>query len=356
MLTDAQREKWQKDGYVRLERFFDPAAQEDISTFVEDMSRWVVSDDKLLIWFEKTRDNRKITSKMENFLDFHDPLRRLLLEDQRIKSAVEELLGEDSRRLKELLIFHYPDSGGYLPHQDIYHIPHKLPDRMVHAVVAIGIDDSDEENGGLFFSPGNHKKGVFPMDAGGVIDPQVAEKFSWEPVVWKSGDIFIFDDYAPHYSRPNKSNRSRRTLYLVFQRASTGGPTRAEYNVLKRALNPPEGKVADLDSSPQMASSIAIELTQPGGGMHTKLIDRSKMRGRYGRLICGLAEQIAEVVAGGLLCAYSPTSAPPLGCPLAGPELHYPGRAANGSGGRFSPRIAREAVALAAEGPTASTA
>ncbi|MER8581463.1 phytanoyl-CoA dioxygenase family protein [Mesorhizobium sp. M1423] len=247
MLTDAQREKWQKDGYVRLERFFAPAAQEDISTFVEDMSRWDVSDDKWLMWFEKTTDNRKIISKIENFLDFHDPLRCLLLEDQRIKSAVEDLLGEDSRRLKELLIFHYPDSGGYLPHQDIYHIPHKLPGRMVHAVVAIGIDDSDPENGGLFFSPGNHKKGVFPMDAGGVIDPQVAEMFSWEPIAWKAGDIFIFDDYAPHYSRPNKSNRSRRTLYLVFQRASTGGPTRAEYNVLKRALNPPEGKVADLD-------------------------------------------------------------------------------------------------------------
>nr|WP_287261421.1 phytanoyl-CoA dioxygenase family protein [Mesorhizobium sp.] len=85
------------------------------------------------------------------------------------------------------------------------------------------------------------------MDAGGVIHPEVAEMFSWEPVVWKAGDIFIFDDYAPHYSLPNKSNRSRRTLYLVFQRASTGGPTRAEYNVLKRVLNPPEGKVADLD-------------------------------------------------------------------------------------------------------------
>nr|WP_292490938.1 phytanoyl-CoA dioxygenase family protein [Mesorhizobium sp.] len=85
------------------------------------------------------------------------------------------------------------------------------------------------------------------MDADGVIDPEVAERFSWEPVVWNASDIFIFDDYAPHYSQPNKSNCSRRTLYLVFQRASTGGPTRAEYNVLKRALSPPEGKVADLD-------------------------------------------------------------------------------------------------------------
>nr|WP_245437251.1 phytanoyl-CoA dioxygenase family protein [Mesorhizobium helmanticense] len=67
MLTDAQREKWQKDGYVRLERFFDPAALKGISRFVEDISRWEVSDDKWLMWFEKTTDNRKIISKAENF-------------------------------------------------------------------------------------------------------------------------------------------------------------------------------------------------------------------------------------------------------------------------------------------------
>nr|WP_280940180.1 phytanoyl-CoA dioxygenase family protein [Mesorhizobium sp. WSM1293] len=101
MLTDAQREKWQKDGYVRLERFFDAVAVERISSFVEDVSCWEVSDDKWLMWFEKTTDNRKITSKAENILDFHDPLRHLLLDDQRIEAAVEELLDERSRRLKE---------------------------------------------------------------------------------------------------------------------------------------------------------------------------------------------------------------------------------------------------------------
>lgn len=52
--------------------------------------------------------------------------------------------------------------------------------------------------------------------------------------------------YAPHYSLPNKSDRSRRTLYLVLQRASTGGPDRAEYNRMKRAYNPPVGKIVDL--------------------------------------------------------------------------------------------------------------
>ncbi|MER9625469.1 phytanoyl-CoA dioxygenase family protein [Mesorhizobium sp. M0222] len=344
MLTDTQRDKWQKDGYVRLESFFAPAAQEDISNLVEDVSRWDVSDDKWLMWFEKTTDNRKIISKIENFLDFHDPLRRLLLEDQRIQSAVEDLLGENSRRLKELLIFHYPDSGGYLPHQDIYHIPHKLPDRMVHAVVAIGIDDSDPENGGLFFSPGNHKKGVFPMDAGGVIYPQVAETFSWEPVVWKAGDIFIFDDHAPHYSRPNKAIvLGGHSTWCSSVPQPVGRPA-LNITSLSAPLTRPRAKwPISTISSPQMGSSIAIELTQPGGGMHTKLIDRSsnartvwrsdlRARGASDALARGLWRWSQAV-----FCVPTARLAPPLGRPPAGPELHYPGRAANGSDCRFSP-------------------
>lgn len=77
--------------------------------------------------------------------------------------------------------------------------------------------------------------------------------------------------------------------------------------------------------------------------MHTKLIDRSKNARTVWRSDLrargasdASATWIVEVVAGGLLCAYSPTSAP-LGRPPAGPELHYPGLAANGSDCRFSP-------------------
>ncbi len=248
MLTEAQQSKWHKDGYLRLEKFFDPATRDKISRFVEEVARWDVSSDKWMLWFEKTSDSRKIISKAENFLDYHAPLREALLADGRIRTAVETLLNEKSRMLKELLIFKYPDSGGYHPHQDIYHIPHKIPERMVHAIASIAVDNSDPGNGGLFFTPARHKEGVFPMDAGSVIHREIAETFRWEPVHLKAGDVFIFDDYAPHYSLPNKSDRSRRAIHLVFQRASTGGPTRTEYNRMKRAYNPPEEAVADLEN------------------------------------------------------------------------------------------------------------
>lgn len=99
--------------------------------------------------------------------------------------------------------------------------------------------------------------------------------------------------------------------------------------------------------------------------MHTKLIDRSKMRGEYRVLICGLAEHrpqpvktLRHVDCGGgrraVFCDDSPTGAP-LVARLAAQSCIILAGAANGSS-RFSPRIAREAVALAAEDPTASTA
>lgn len=101
--------------------------------------------------------------------------------------------------------------------------------------------------------------------------------------------------------------------------------------------------------------------------MHTKLIDRSKMRREYGVLICGLAEHrpqpvttLRHVDCGGgrravFYDAYSPTGAP-LVARLAAQNCIIWAGAANGSGYRFSPQIAREAVALAAEDPTASIA
>ncbi|MER8955750.1 hypothetical protein NKH98_24030 [Mesorhizobium sp. M0833] len=101
--------------------------------------------------------------------------------------------------------------------------------------------------------------------------------------------------------------------------------------------------------------------------MHTKLIDRSKMRGEYGVLICGLAEHrpqpvttLRHVDCGGgrravFYDAYSPTGAP-LVARLAAQSRIILAEAANGLGCRFSAQLAQEAVALAAEDPTASTA
>lgn len=100
--------------------------------------------------------------------------------------------------------------------------------------------------------------------------------------------------------------------------------------------------------------------------MHTKMIDRSKMRGEHGVLICRLLEHPQPVTTlrhadcgGGrraVCCdAYIPAGAPFV-ARLEGQSRIILAGAANGSGYRFSPQLAREAVALAAEDTTVSTA
>ena len=52
------------------------------------------------------------------------------------------------------------------------------------------------------------------------------------------GDVLIFDSFVPHGSPPNTSARSRRNLFLTFNRASAGDH-RANYYADKRKTYPP---------------------------------------------------------------------------------------------------------------------
>lgn len=249
MLTDDQKDIWNKNGYLKIENFYSPEIINKISQFSNDISNWEISEDKWMMWFEKNNKDQKILSKVENFLDYHNALYETLLADKKIGAIIKELLNEDAMLLKELLVYKYPDSGGYRPHQDIYHVAHNILTRQVDAIVTIAIDSASPANGGLYMSPGNHKQDVIDMDSNGVILPEIASKLSWEPVNCNAGDILIFDNYVPHYSEPNKSNSSRRVIYLVYQRQSTLGFTsRKEYNERKRALMPPEGKNVDINN------------------------------------------------------------------------------------------------------------
>ena len=55
----------------------------------------------------------------------------------------------------------------------------------------------------------------------------------------KPGDAMFFDSYAPHRSGPNLTDRSRRVLYVTYNRASDGDH-RVQYFADKRKSFPPD--------------------------------------------------------------------------------------------------------------------
>ena len=45
---------------------------------------------------------------------------------------------------------------------------------------------------------------------------------SWTPINTKPGDLIVFNDYTPHRSFNNYSNKRRRMLFLTFNNKKNG--------------------------------------------------------------------------------------------------------------------------------------
>ncbi len=259
-ITEQQlKETWNTDGYIKLSTFFDKSQVNKLSEYLDEISTWGISQDKWMTWFEKTSEGKVVLGRIERFLDFHLPLRDLVFSDNRIEKVVENLLGQEVRVFKDRIIFKHPDSGGYLPHQDIYSTVYNIPEEEM-AIVAIFIDESNEDNGCLYIAPGKHKDGILPQDTRAVLKPEVYENYKWDVVSCNPGDVVIFHNYAPHYSNMNKSNQQRRAIYFPFQIKATTGLSREEYYKRKVTMFPPEGLTPDINNLRKQNDIVSREV------------------------------------------------------------------------------------------------
>ena len=109
-----------------------------------------------------------------------------------------------------------------------------------HITLMVAIDDADLDNGCLHVAEGGmQKQGLLKQNKDGSLDSELCETLDWKPVPCKRGDIILFDSYIPHFSHRNRSARSRRALYVTFNRASQGN-RRQDYYQDKREKFPPE--------------------------------------------------------------------------------------------------------------------
>ncbi|MCA9299978.1 MAG: phytanoyl-CoA dioxygenase family protein, partial [Phycisphaerales bacterium] len=149
-----------------------------------------------------------------------------------LAALVAEAIGEDALVYKEKINFKFPGGAGYAAHQDAPAFP--LGTRHVTAMVAI--DGSDEGNGGLELVAGRHHGGMLAQDSKGCIDPTIADTLEWRAVPCEAGDVLLFDSFTPHRSGPNRSDRSRRVLYVTYSRASEGDLRSSYYETRSREL------------------------------------------------------------------------------------------------------------------------
>ena len=194
----------------------------ELRSWVDELASWADADGDWLHYREMTDAGPRLC-RTENFVPFHDGLRRLLTESL-VPQVASTLLGGPACLYKEKVNYKLVGGAGFSPHQDAPAYP--FIDHHVSCMVAV--DDADTENGCLEVASGWHHE-LLPVDSVGCIRADYVERFKWTPAPVKAGQTLWFHSRTPHRSGPNHSTRNRRALYPTYNSAREGDLRDAYY-------------------------------------------------------------------------------------------------------------------------------
>ena len=118
-------------------------------------------------------------------------------------------------------LFHKPPRRGsaFPVHQDWSYFPTEA-DSMIAAI--IHLTDATDEMGCVRVFPGSHRLGALPGSDGTVHNALIDRDYPLDrgvPIEAKAGDVLFFHYFTLHGSRPNTSNRDRKTVLFQMHAA-----------------------------------------------------------------------------------------------------------------------------------------
>ncbi|MCB9788930.1 MAG: phytanoyl-CoA dioxygenase family protein [Deltaproteobacteria bacterium] len=226
-----------RDGYLHLAGALRGAELEDLRAWIAELASRPETPGRWMQYFEPGPAGQRQLCRIECFLEEHAELDHLLRRSE-VGRMVDVLMGEPAVIFKEKLNLKLPGGAGFAPHQDAPAFT--TFGQRFHITLMLAVDDATPDNGCLELIPGGHRDGQLPTAADGTIEPSHAETLPWQPLPVRAGDAVYFGSYLPHRSGPNQSQRSRRALYVTYNRLSEGGDVRAAYFRDKREVFPPD--------------------------------------------------------------------------------------------------------------------
>ena len=208
VLTRAQKDSFNRDGYIKGIRIFSDAETGEIRAYFDQLLAKVLAEG---------RDAYSINSAHLTYGRVFD-----LLANERITAHIKDLLGEHLVGWGSHFFCKMPrDRKTVSWHQDASYWP-MTPSKT--ATVWLAIDDADVDNACMRFIPGSHHHGQLTYklseeDENNVLFQTVptAEQYG-EPidVELKAGEISIHSDMLLHSSKANTSGRRRCGLTMRY--------------------------------------------------------------------------------------------------------------------------------------------
>jgi hypothetical protein len=236
VLDPEQLESWREKHCLVVPGALDPARLSALREWTNEVVAWPETPGKWMKYFESSDRSERQLCRVENFIPFHSGFEQLLVGSQTLE-VLTALMGEDAVIYKEKINLKLPGGAGFSAHQDapvFSEFGHRY-----HITMMVAIDDSTQSNGCLEMSDPVDVYTLLDQAPDKTVEPRVEAEIPWRPLEVRAGDIVFFDSYIPHRSSANTSDRSRRALYVTYNRLSEGF-VRAEYFQAKRHAFPPE--------------------------------------------------------------------------------------------------------------------
>lgn len=221
LLSPEQRREWETTGTLALRGVLSPERVAELRRWIEEVESWAKAGRPGMHHFEQTPAGPRV-ARSEDFEPHHAGLSGFLRRGL-LAEVLEQLFGEPPVLFKEKINYKHPGGGGFAPHQDAP--AYRFVD--FHISCMVPLDPATVESGCLYFAPG-HDQGTLPNIDGRIREDWV-ERADWRPLEVAPGDVVFFDSYAPHRSGTNRSDTSRRVMYLTYNAASLGDLREAYY-------------------------------------------------------------------------------------------------------------------------------
>jgi phytanoyl-CoA hydroxylase len=272
MLTQEQRERYQRDGYIVIPAFkpaqeiarlrqraaeivdaFDPAESRSVFTTREQRADdWFLgSDNTVRCFFEEEafdangqlRQAKALSiNKIGHAMHDLDPVFSQFTRDPKLASVARDLGLKQAQVWQSMYIFKQPGIGGEVRwHQDATFF-----DTTPISVTTFwfALEDATIDNGCLWVEPGGHRGPLRErfVRNGDNISMEKLDHTPWPddsvavPLEAQAGSLVCFHGLLPHYSAPNRSPVSRHAFTL---HATDAGTVYSPFNWIQRDASLP---------------------------------------------------------------------------------------------------------------------
>lgn len=211
MLTQEQRQSYEEQGFIVLDRFFGAEEIDRIRGHIDELD---AQSERALRENGAAGISRPNQINFTAKLNFMHPELQQFVAQRKFVDLTTAILGPDIRLYWDQSVYKRPEADRDFPwHQDNGYVPTE----PVHYLTCwLALEDATIENGCIWVQPGSHKQGFvehFRSDIGLVC---YDGEETGIPVELKKGSMVAFHSLLFHRSTPNRSQSTRKAYVIQY--------------------------------------------------------------------------------------------------------------------------------------------